>query len=252
MQVKEHEDVLPKFICVDCWIKLKYFHDFYNTVAEAKSVFLKNSVKSEEPTFFEINCSSPRYDFDIPSVKIEPLNDIETESFEPSAHYCLELEHVTPSNDCSIEHASENGFGDDTHSVGNGSDDDSEDMEFAENAKNNKVKCEGKSGVESASIFERNTDGTLSAKATAQLATQIFKKSTSKVAMDEFTRLIPEYFDMFCEICKYKFKTLNQAYTHTRFEHENVKIKVKCCPQRIPSADLRDHILYHLNPDVFK
>lgn len=250
--MKEHEDVLPKFICVDCWIKSKYFHDFYNTVAEAKSVFLKNSVKSEEPTFFEINCNSPRYDFDIPSVKVEPINDIETENIQPSADNFLEIEHKSPSNDYSIELASDNGFGDDPHSVGNGSDDDCEDMESAGNAKNVKVKCEEKFEVESASIFERNTDDTLSATAAAELATQIFKKTTSKLAMDEFTRLIPEYFDMICEICKHKFKTLNQAYTHTRFKHDNVKIKVNCCPQRIPSADLRDHILYHLNPDVFK
>lgn len=73
MQVNEDDDVLPKFVCTDCWSKSNRFHNFYNAVAEAKQIFLVNLVKVEEPEIFEID-RDPYADevFNDPLLKIEP------------------------------------------------------------------------------------------------------------------------------------------------------------------------------------
>lgn len=93
------------------------------------------------------------------------------------------------------------------------------------------------------------------------LATVIFEKadqtsSTSinmrKMANKELMKLMPEYFDLNCEICKYKCISLTEMSKHYREKHKQSKATVKCCQRKLNFNLIRDHILFHLNPDVFK
>lgn len=73
LQVNEDDDILPKFVCTDCWCKSNEFHDFYNAVTEAQQIFLVNLVKTEEPEIIEINCVPyPDDAFNDPLLKTEP------------------------------------------------------------------------------------------------------------------------------------------------------------------------------------
>lgn len=237
LQVNEHDEHLPKFICLDCWIKSKYFHEFYNAVADAKNAHLTNLVKTDEPTFIEVNCNLHGYDSDIPSVKVEAI--ISDGDDDDNAN-CIDA--TDNNNEFEIEHETQPNHDFD----GYGSEDDFNGMNTSVIDNNDQVNRE-----ETASKHDPITDVTIGANAAAELAKKIYKK-TSKSTTDEFMNLIPNYFDMICELCNFKFKSLNNVFRHYRYKHDNVKIKVKCCPERIASSDLREHILHHLNPDLYK
>lgn len=85
----------------------------------------------------------------------------------------------------------------------------------------------------------------------AELAKSIYEK-TCKFAKEKLAPLIPTYFDMKCEKCKYEFKSLSDAFSHYKEKHKQTKATVKCCQSEIHLMSIRDHILHHLNPDVFK
>lgn len=70
-QVRKQEGILPKSVCTDCWAKLADFHDFYNAVFDAESVFLKNAEEKEVPNTTEVNYDSSECKDD---VKIESMD----------------------------------------------------------------------------------------------------------------------------------------------------------------------------------
>lgn len=227
-QFIECNDTLPKSICLDCWIKTKYFHEFYNAVAKAKTAYLTNIVRNEEPKFAEVKCDSSEYNFDIPSVKVEHIIDEDNR---------FATECATQRNPDSVGNESNNqlnrlGFAN--------CDDNDEEDECNENV------CE-----EFASEYVPIINSNLSPNATAKLALQIVEQPT-KSATDEFMKLIPNYFDMICEICKYEFKSLNDMYKHYSEKHRQTKVSVKCCRRQLYIRYVRDHILYHLNSNIFK
>lgn len=186
-------------------------------------MYLTTALRNEEPKFTEVNCDSPRYDYDIPLVKVEAVIEEDVRSIETS----------------------KNGF----------------EIDQEESPPKDEIECES-DGIptaneddvygEAASNYDSCTDNSvLNAEATAKLAKQIVEK-TCKSATNEFMKLIPNYFDMICELCSYGFKSLNEVYRHYREVHKETKATVKCCQRRLPTPCIRDHILHHLNPEVFK
>lgn len=228
-QIDVKDEFLPKFICPDCWMKSNYFHEFYNSVAEAKRRYLRKAAKrSEKPTFIEVDCNLAENDCDMPFIKVETIIEEDPSSIDPKR------------NGFDIENRFEHG---------SSSADLVNAMESVKNEEFVGLECDENESTESAAKFESTAEAALDAE--AKLAIKIFEKS-SKSKSDEFMKLIPNYFDMRCELCECDFTTLNQVYTHYRYNHDNAKIQVKCCPDRISSADLREHILFHLNPDIYK
>lgn len=69
---------------------------------------------------------------------------------------------------------------------------------------------------------------------------------------ENFDHLISKYMEMHCELCQHPFATLSEASSHYRSKHQRRTATLKCCQRRIKMPDIRDHILYHLNPDLFK
>lgn len=190
-------------------------------------------VKTEPPSFVEAN-----YDYDLPSMKVEPIIDEDT-SIIGLTDNGFDTEKESPEN----------------YSVECGADDHLNSVEASNDGNDDKLKCEDKlrdlPRIITSKCDSIEGGGILCAKDATELAKNIYEKTSSKSAKNMFMKLIPNYYDMKCELCNYEFKSLNQAYAHYRFKHENAKIKLKCCPQRILSSDLRDHILYHMNPDLY-
>lgn len=190
-------------------------------------------MKTEPPSFIEVDC-----DYDLPSIEVEAEIDEDTSSVGPTDNE-FDTEKESSQNHDVVEcetveqlNGVEASIDDNDVEVNGG--DKSKDLPQILTSK-----CDSIQG----NIIRAND--------VADLAKKIYEKTSSKSAKDTFMKLIPNYYDMKCELCNYEFKSLNKAYAHYRFEHDNAKIKLKCCPQRILSSDLRDHILYHMNPDLY-
>lgn len=225
LQVSENDDILPKFICTDCWNKLNQFHDFYNTVAEAKTHFLANLVKIEETNFKGADVCED----DMPPVKTILINEDGPSSLR-SIDDRFEIESLQNQD-----------FHDFLF------DDRLNDLEEIDE----KIECEEIACAKSASKYDPVLDKTLTAEVAAVLAKQVYDK-TSKTTIKQLIPLFPQYIDMICKICETKFDALCAALHHYRDKHHQTKIYVKCCQKLISVAYVRDHILHHLNPDVFK
>lgn len=230
--MSEDDEVLPKFICTDCWIKSKYFNEFYNAVAEAKNVYLMSLVKTEQPPIAEVNCDSASDDLVLADVKFEPVIDEDTSSIGPTDNG-FDSDEEPLQNDNSVE------CGIDEHL---------NDIEALKADNNDKIKCERNT----TSKYDSVAGGLSAASAAAELAKKVYEKTSTKSEKDAFKKLIPDYYDMKCESCNVVFKSLNQSYEHYRDKHDNTKVKMKCCPQPVLTSDIREHIIHHLNPDLYK
>lgn len=277
-QVDEYDEEMPQSVCLDCWIKTKYFHEFYTAAIKAKDIFLENLAKAKEPTFMESDCNSPAQELGIPYLEVVPLIENDASSEQAAADNGFEVEHVMLQShelydETSIQLAA--GDPDETENaplrndvfVANTAElpiittyetehglfqnnelmtyDPHDDLAISD-VENDEIEFDA-SVIGSEPII----GGDLTVKEAASLAKKVNDKS-SKEAFDEFMKLIPHYFDMICELCKYEFKSLNEVFRHYRYQHDNAKINVKCCLQPVNSADLRDHILNHLHPDLYK
>lgn len=60
-------------MCLYCWKKLANFHEFYNTVNNAKNIYLTSFWKNEQPQFIEVKCDPFRCDANIPPVRTETI-----------------------------------------------------------------------------------------------------------------------------------------------------------------------------------
>lgn len=233
-QVREN-DLLPKFLCLDCWIKLNYFHAFYNAVTDAKNMFLMNFVKIEEPKFIEVNCNAVDLDAAISAERIESsacinIEETSTEVFSQA----IETHHDESNNESNAAFADNDNLNDDDE---------------ISNAK----------GTEAAIKSKPIVEDVMDPKAVSELAKTVYgiynttiSQAKKKIANTKFRQLIPNYFDMFCELCKYQFHSLNKAYTHYRLDHDISRVNMKCCMQTVFAKDIRDHILHHLYPELFR
>lgn len=69
----------------------------------------------------------------------------------------------------------------------------------------------------------------------------------------QYDHLIPNYMDMFCENCKHPFDTFKEACKHYTWKHKQKNVFVRCCQRRLSiPGQIRDHVQYHLNEEIFK
>lgn len=218
-------------MCAECWTKVENFHKFYETVEEAKIFFLRNLVKEEEPNFVEINCDAVGFDDTNVFVKTE------SSDFGADNSKRTEREHDGTQGHDDFGSSSFFDFANDDES-------------------NDSDKCMAK--------FDEEHDPKVDAAAAlaaAQLAIEVVGQventsdvttNSSVLAKKKFDHLISKYMDMKCEICRHPFDTLSDASYHYRSKHQRRTAKLKCCQRRIKMPDIRDHIQYHLNPNMFK
>ncbi|XP_055314295.1 zinc finger protein 726-like [Sitodiplosis mosellana] len=76
----------------------------------------------------------------------------------------------------------------------------------------------------------------------------------SEVSPEQQQQIIDQYCDMSCDFCEATFRTLQEAIQHYKVRHNNQpKGYVKCCSLKLSENSLMNaHIVYHLNPEVFK
>lgn len=64
---------------------------------------------------------------------------------------------------------------------------------------------------------------------------------------------LPDYFDKTCDMCSTTFDSLNKAHEHYLKEHKIAKGYVKCCGVKFKQMwHIREHIGWHLNPNIFQ
>lgn len=258
------DDILPKFVCCDCWAKLVKFHEFYNAVDEAKNLFLKDTVKDEEPNFIAINCDVIDFEDDIPSVKIEPM-DVEVVKSElpPTEEKKSECAPI-------VEDANDNNSSDyfDSGNFVNcrvDSDSDTDDDDDIESGSSLKKESTATAKNESK---EDNVPACASRAAKKNRTNKKKKKNSSKMKSKSRTKtsatsaaknvvsetdfqFASKYIRINCELCDYPFESLTSARAHCRSKHDSTA-KFVCCKRRLRIYNINDHLQYHLNPDVYK
>lgn len=213
-QVNENDDVLPAFICTACWTKARDFHDFHESVGEAQRNYTEIPVEVKQSADIE-TANTTLVDSNRDEY-VELMNNVETS---------MKSEIESDDNDFSNRDFKEESS-------------DQDDVYDPIDCQQSSV-CQSKEPPSEPSKI-----------VTTDLATQVYAK-TSKAAKAEFVKLIPNYFDMICQFCDSTFTSLNKVSEHYQRKHNNVKVQMKCCPAVIAMADVRDHILHHLNPNLF-
>lgn len=210
------------------------FHKFYETVAEAKIIYLNGSVKEERLNFAEINCDAVEFDDDIASIKVEPAIDAGAIHLEQTEHKYVATNTSQRHNDVGPLSSNLFDFANDDAS----SDSDKCMAKFDE--EHHVPKVEESAAIPSAEIsakVEHTHDASV---------------NPSTAPNRTFDHLISKYMDMHCELCRHPFRTLSEASSHYRSQHQRRTATLKCCQRRIQVPDIRDHIQYHLNPNLFK
>lgn len=63
---------------------------------------------------------------------------------------------------------------------------------------------------------------------------------------------IREFFEMNCDVCKIELTSLQHAKLHY-LEHGIPDGYIKCCDMKFKQIkDVNDHILYHIDPHIFR
>lgn len=208
------------------------FHSFYEAVEEAKTIYLRSSVKDEAPKFVEIDCDSVRFDDVAASVivKVESSAVSDVDIREPS-------EYDTPQDHEDSGSTNLLDFGN------NSEDSDSEKCAPKLDEKHEPKLDEAVASAAAELAIELAAQANDTTCPSAKLSISINKR---------FDHLISRYMDMHCELCQHPFDTLTDASYHYRSKHHRRTATLKCCQRRIKMPDIRDHIQYHLNPNMFK
>lgn len=75
----------------------------------------------------------------------------------------------------------------------------------------------------------------------------------TEIASDIFERVIAEHFDMTCDHCDDKFKSLQEAQYHYHTNHQIADGYIKCCSHRFKkNLAVHGHVLWHIKPELFK
>lgn len=240
IQISEN-DIFPKFVCADCWTKLESFHEFYSAVDKAKSIFLKKCVKAENPSLVEINCDFIELDGEFHSFRDELVDYVDPATPEGKAIKTESQSNLEKIECESRDHSKVGIFA--TDGIGNESDEDGFSVKDDETC------------VKHDSDGDRTMHGVPSA---ASVATELTKKifeysgNGNKTRKTTFDDLVSKYLNMNCELCNHPLATLPEARAHYRSIHDQRSVLINCCDRRLRASNIRDHLRYHMNPDLFK
>ncbi|XP_055325845.1 zinc finger protein 431-like [Sitodiplosis mosellana] len=210
-------DVLPKIICIECWDKVEAFRKFSERVialrAEYRQQHLNNAVKDED--YGEYTVSNVEPEFHQEMVCVDPLRPIKV--IMEKGDEKMELEE----SKLHYGSGNEQGFSD-------GNEDDDESEVYDELINRNELPESG--------------EGTR------------LPRHISEVSPEQQQQIISQYCDMSCDFCDVTFATFQEATHHYRVTHNNQpKGYVKCCSLKwLQSSHLNVHIVWHLNPELFK
>lgn len=196
-------DLLPKFVCTECWTNLSKFHQFYITVNEAKEAYLAQIVKNELSNIRE----------DKSELKITSSKNEATEIIEPNGNRAP--------FDNSIESISNGPLGDDDLDIDNHDFDavfcevfipDCDIQEFdASDAAPIKPSAEH-------SASHENIDA-----APSMRGKKASRRNSKKMGAADKSRkrraAKNSDADLSCEFCEKAFQSVNEAKSHYEEEH---------------------------------
>lgn len=219
---------------------MESFHEFYNAVDEAKHNFLNNFVKEEDPHFVNCNVILGLND-EFNSVRDDHMDygkpaTPDGHSIETENQSNLErIEYDSNDHSEAVVHA--------THGMDSECDEDGFSVKYDETC----VK------------FDLDCDRTMhnvpsAAPVAAELAKPISKyiENGAQTRKTMFDDLISKYLNMNCELCNQPLATLPEARAHYRSKHDKRSVIINCCDRRLRASNIRDHLRYHMNPDLFK
>lgn len=103
-------------------------------------------------------------------------------------------------------------------------------------------------------LFECNAEDTLASKYPEHSVGIRLPNRISDVTPEQRQQIVQQYFDMTCDFCNATFQTFQDAIKHYELKHDNQpKGYVKCCQLKLTQPTyFYSHIVWHLNPEVFK
>lgn len=77
--------------------------------------------------------------------------------------------------------------------------------------------------------------------------------NVTELDSDDIERIMLQHFDMKCDYCNFISKSLPDAQYHYMYEHQIADGYVKCCGHIFKkNLNINGHILWHMNPLLFK
>lgn len=74
-----------------------------------------------------------------------------------------------------------------------------------------------------------------------------------KLSDAEQRQFMQKKFDMSCDKCNFEFESFKIAQEHYVVEHKIPRGYLKCCKGKLWSeTQAKEHIHWHLNPDIFR
>ncbi|XP_055314293.1 zinc finger protein 90-like [Sitodiplosis mosellana] len=205
-------DILPKVICIECWDRVVEFRKFSEEVIALRE---KYSQQYLENTIKDKNYE----EYTIPNV-IEP----ETQRGMLCVDPLRPIKVVMEEGDENLEQ---------------------EESKLQYGSGNEQGSSDGNEVYDE--LIDRN-ELPESGKGTR------LPRDISEVSPEQQQQIIDQYFDMNCDFCDVTFGTLKEANRHYKVKHNNQsRGYVKCCSIKLSENSLMNaHIVYHLNPEVFK
>lgn len=74
-----------------------------------------------------------------------------------------------------------------------------------------------------------------------------------KVDAADIERVVSTEFNMKCRCCDHVFKSFQEAQFHYLHEHDIADGYIECCDMKFTKfTNVESHVLFHLNPELFK
>lgn len=215
-------------------------------------------MKEEVPNSIEINCDAIDFDDDLPLVKSELIDSVDSKT-EPVTKNVTNNENNTPNvedlhDDISNDISDSPNFVD--CNKGSDSDEDKNGSRIEEELivvpeRNSKITSVIASAIraprQSRQIRKKKRDSSRA----ENLRKMSENSSTKNGASETDFQVASKYMRMNCEVCDHPFETLALAKSHSQLTH-NSTARFTCCDRRLRIYNINDHLQYHLNPDVFK
>ncbi|KAJ6626763.1 Transcription factor grauzone, partial [Pseudolycoriella hygida] len=210
-------DGYSEYICQECWINTKTFHDFYKRVERLQNdnwhlAGVESHVIKEEPS------DEPIFKPSVSLVKDEIIEAVPVLGFEI---------HKEESDDFSEDAQMKTDIGEGNVTVS------SLPSAIA-------VNFNEKSDEDSDELDDRSPCSDLQGVGRVRLT------------LREKNAKIREFFSMNCQVCSEPFDNLSEAKKHYRTCH-NTAGYVNCCGRKFHRiSEAINHIFYHLNPDAYR
>ncbi|KAM7350818.1 uncharacterized protein ACRADG_009262 [Cochliomyia hominivorax] len=252
-----HSKSNNKVLCRDCWLHIKDFHEFYQTVINSRQTLQQQQERHIHKSPLQIKLEEPEVSIDSLNENYDDYLDIvikndATDELNPIDVYDVKVLDNDGNDEKSLKELKR------THNNINYSEIDNENeitKEVKEKPKSRRRR-KPKSAIKSnkKSDIDQTLETTEKNETTETLTPE--NKYLSKAALEkarEFNDFIAQWKSILeCDICNETFSNYDSLNFHFKNKH-NTKCYVKCCERKFNRrCDLVAHIRIHVNPETHK